>query len=325
MPLRVLALIAALVAATPGAARAEDRPWAVGVSEADQKRAGDLYKAGNERFVNDEWKAALELYLDALTSWDNPNIHYNAAICLIKLDRMVEAYTHMKAALRFGEAPLGKELYGRGRDYMRLLETSVAQLEIVCKAPAGARVSLDGQVLFEDCPQAPQERLVAAGKHQLVSEKRGYRTETRELELRGGSRETVVIVMQVEGTRKLTRRWAKWKPWGVVAGGLVVSAIAAPLWFVTDGKYDRYDEDVANTCRPKGGCPPGDPELAVHDDTLSSARLYRTLTYSTIAVGATGLAVGFVMVLMNQPRLGPVVVTPSVGRDRAGAMISIDW
>src|ERR1700704_3159630 len=84
-----------------------DKPWAAGVTPAAQHTALDLYQAGNTYFEQAQYKDALVKYELALQSWDHPQIHYNAAVCLINLDRPVEAYDHLLAAMRFGLAPLG--------------------------------------------------------------------------------------------------------------------------------------------------------------------------------------------------------------------------
>ncbi|HLL25854.1 MAG TPA: PEGA domain-containing protein, partial [Kofleriaceae bacterium] len=269
--LRVLVAIALL----GGVAGADDKPWAAGVSAENQAKALATFEQGNDRFIKDEWRNALDLYLEALASWDHPNIRYNAAICLIKLDRMVEAYEHMQAAMRFGEPPLGKELHQQGQTYLQVLKSSTSSLEVICKPPDGVTITVDGQPLR----RCPDTKLVTPGKHQIVSEKPGYRTERREVTAPPGGRETVVIVMQIEGTRTLTRRWARWKPWAVVAGGAVIGLAGIPLYLATQGKFDDYDEDVATFCRemPAGGCAPGEADR--FDGQLSSAKTWRAITY----------------------------------------------
>lgn len=318
MGLRVAVVAIVLLA---GTARADEKPWAVGVTQTQQDEALAKFQEGNASFVKDEWRRALDLYLEALRSWDHPNIRYNAAICLIKLDRMVEAYEHMQAAMRFGDAPLGKDLYEQGKTYLQVLESSTSYVEIICKQPDGVQVTLDGERL----DRCPDTKLVAPGKHQIVSEKPGYKTERREIHAPAGGKETVVIVMQVEGSRKLTRRWARWKPWAVVAGGAAIGLAGVPLWFATRGKFDDYDEHVAAYCgmTAAGGCAPG--EIDMFDDELSSARKWRAITYTALAVGATGVAVGVALVLANQPRLGPLVVAPVADGERAGLSISGAW
>ena len=59
------------------------------------------------------------------------------------------------------------------------------------------------------------------------------------------------------------------------------------------------------------------------DDDLSSARTYRALTVTSIALGVTGVGVGIALIVMNQPRYA--TVTPMAGSDRVGAVLTTRW
>src|SRR5262245_46605341 len=111
--MRILLVLAALGVLVLGAAtaHAEDKPWAEGVSAENQKAALALYKEGNKFFEESQYKDALAKYEQALAAWDHPAIRYNAAICRINLDQPVEAYDDIVAALRFGEPPLGRDMF----------------------------------------------------------------------------------------------------------------------------------------------------------------------------------------------------------------------
>ncbi|MBA3503150.1 MAG: hypothetical protein H0T65_22510, partial [Deltaproteobacteria bacterium] len=205
---------------------------------------------------------------------------------------------------------------------LQVLKSSTSYVEIVCKQPEGVTegviVTLDGQRL-EKCNDT---RLVTPGKHQIVSEKPGYRTERKEITAPAGGKETVVIVMEAEGTRKLTRRWNRAIPWTVVGVGTALSVAAVPLFIVTRNKLDDYETDLANACTGTG-CAPNDPRIRALDGDLSSAKTYRALTITSIALGATGIGVGIALIVMNQPRYAKI--TPMAGSDHAGVMITTEW
>ena len=318
MGLRVCVVAVLLVCATAAArAQADDKPWAVGVTQQNQDLALAKFKEGNDSFINDQWPAALARYREALKFWDHPNIRYNAAICLIKMGQMVEAYEHMQAAMRFGDAPLGKDLFKQGQTYLDILKSSTSYIEVVCKQPEGVSVTIDGERL-DTCPDT---KLVTPGQHQIVSEKPGYRTERKEITAPPGGKETVVIVMQVEGTRKLTRRWSPALPWTVVGVGAALSVAAVPLFLRTRDKFDSYESDVLAACT--GGCAPNDPKIRQFEDDLSSAKTYRALTITSIALGAAGVGVGIALIVMNQPRYA--TVTPIVDKEHTGVAITTNW
>ena len=143
MPARILVALL-LLCGLRGLAHADDQPWAAGVSAADQKTAFALYAEGNGFFEHDRYKEALEKYDQAIKVWDHPAIRYNAAVCLINLDRWLEAYDYLTAALRYGEAPLGHDIYRQAEMQMTSVSKEVADLQVKCDEP-GATVRLDGE------------------------------------------------------------------------------------------------------------------------------------------------------------------------------------
>src|SRR5207249_2996934 len=155
-------------------------------------------------FEQDRYKDALPKYVEALALWDHPAIHYNAAVCLINLERPVEAYDHLLAALRYGAAPLGDKLYKDALNYKKALSGQVAPLAVSC-AQSDAKVTLDGADLLA-CPSSV-EKNVLASDHQLVAVKRGYETETRTIHLEPGKKTTLVIELKpLAASKKLVRR-----------------------------------------------------------------------------------------------------------------------
>src|SRR4051812_45471360 len=90
------------------------RPWAAGVTQENQTRAFALFKEGNSLFTNAQYTTANLKYREALILWAHPAIQFNLAVSLIQIDKAVEASEMLDSALRFGEAPLGRDLYQQG-------------------------------------------------------------------------------------------------------------------------------------------------------------------------------------------------------------------
>lgn len=310
-PARVLVATIVLVLGT-STARADDKPWAAGVPKDQQAAALKLYREGNTLFEQDLYPAALERYQRALADWDHPAIHYNAAVCLIRLDRILEAYDHLDRALRFGDAPLGKDLHAEARGYEKLLARQVGTVEVAVDEP-GAEVTLDGQPLFV-APSRVTRRLLT-GSHQVVATKEGFVTETRPLTLGPAAREVVTIeLVRPAASRRLTRRWPAWKPYAAVGGGALIASLGVPLYFAARGNFDGYDDAIERM--PLGTA----PDVATLR-TLDRARLQRAASYGAFAVGGAVIATGLVLVFANQARLAPVVA-PQVDGDRVGLVIS---
>lgn len=291
-----------------GRAVADDKPWAAGVSDENQKKALELYNQGAEAFHNDDFKGAIAIYESALPLWDHPAIRYNLAVCLINLDRVVEAYDNLERAMKFGEAPLGHDLWKQAQTYQRMLASRVAEIQV--HAEPGATVSLDGKPLTET------KQRVLSGDHQIVVEKPRYLTETRAVTAPAG--QTVVINITLKplaAVGQLHRRWSKWVPWTVLGGGLVVAAVGAPFMVGAAHTYDDYDAATA-LCMP--ACIKGTPAGDHLDDLTNQAKTKNTVAVSLFVAGGAIAATGFAMVILNQPRL----VTPDIGRDHVGLAIA---
>ena len=99
-----------------------------------------LFSFSQTYFERSKYKPALEKYRQAAALWDHPSVHFNIAVCLINLDRPVEAQGHLEKAMKYGAAPFGDDLHTQGRVYQQLLRGSLSRLEVVTSQP-GVRVS----------------------------------------------------------------------------------------------------------------------------------------------------------------------------------------
>jgi tetratricopeptide (TPR) repeat protein len=296
------------------------KPW-VNVGEAEQKQAFDLYAEGNALFEHDRYKEALEKYDLALKIWDHPAIRYNAAVCLINLDRWLDAYDYLTAAMRFGEEPLGHDLWRQAQMNMKAVEGKVAELDVKCDEP-GATVSLDGEVLFT-APSSAHRRVLTDKTHQIIAQKKDYQTETRAIRLEPGKPTTLVLELHpLPQHRALVRRWSKWKPWAVTGAGAAVALVGGGFALAARGHYSDYDKQVdANF---SGHTDPNTPPPLPDQNLLHAGDRDANIAYSALAVGGAIAVTGFVMVLLNQPHLAPMV-TPVIGKESAGAVISLSW
>jgi tetratricopeptide (TPR) repeat protein len=306
----------ALLGSAAGIAYADNEPWAEGVPKDKQDAALALYKEGNEFFARDQFKEALDKYAQALAIYDHPAIRYNAAVCLINMDRPVEAYEDLEAALRFGEAPLGSDLYKQGLSYRKLLAGRIAEVDVTTKVPA-TQVTLDGQPVLGDA--GTTSRHVLTGDHQIVAEKPGYQTETKPVHVNAGDRVTIVIDLHpIEKQGELHRRFPKWVPWAVLGAGGAIALAGLPLLLEAQSSFNHYDDGVSQACQ--AGCPPASLPSEYAND-LSHGKLLRVLGYSSFAVGGALVASTFALMAINQPHL----VAPMVSGDTVGLVVSGSW
>src|SRR6185312_506210 len=97
--------VAMAIAVAPSVARADDQPWAVGVSDAQKAQAQKILEEGNQLFLKKDYAQALDKYKAAVAVWDHPAIRFNIVRCLIQLDRPVDASDNLALALKYGAAP----------------------------------------------------------------------------------------------------------------------------------------------------------------------------------------------------------------------------
>ena len=312
------ALVVAMAWAAP--ARAED-PWKVGVSERQRRDAQVLLEQGNALFFEKKYPEALKKYEEAVATWNHPAIRFNIVRCLIRLERLTEAYDNLEKALEYGAAPLEEAVYSEALNYQKLLEKQIGHLDVSC-TQAGARVSLDGQTLIASCPGKASQR-VKPGTHQIVAVQEGYLTKTIDAKVVGGEHDSVdVKLVPLAGAARITRRWAVWKPWVVFGGGLALVGVGAGLQFISSSNLDSYDRQITASCALHACDPKSEPAKSLLEDRDRALRENR-IAIGMIAAGAGATILGGVLLYMNRSytvyEKAHVEFTPTSG----GARVSI--
>ncbi len=302
--------------------------WSRGVSDANQRRALQLFQQGNVFFEEAKYTDAVAIYEQALAAWDHPNIRFNMAVCLINMRQPLVAWDHLTRALRFGEAPLGKRLYSEAMTYQAALMSSLAELRIRSTQPE-AMITVDGGQVTVGKTEHTMKLL--AGKHQLVATRPGYTTDSRALDLPAGEPVTVEIALtpekvkvQVQVFREgYERRWRWWMPWAVSGSSVVLAAIGGIVYAGARSQIAGYDHDLRELCPM--GCDQTDIPEALKNREAAARRK------SGIAIGlwcgAGALAItGGVMAILNRPRKVEernVVPSVTLSRDYVGVGISL--
>lgn len=274
------------------------RPWAQGVSPAQQKAALDLFHEGNVNLNDGLFAKAAESYRAALTHWDHPAIHYNLALAEMNLDQPIEAYDNMDAALKYGEAPLqSKDKFDNAKQYLLLLEKQVADVSVSCDKP-GAKVTVDGKEAF--VAPGKYETRVRIGKHTFVAEKQGYTTRINAPYIGPGEKFRIELKLYTaeELTRYHRKFQATWVPWAVMGAGAVIAFGGALSEFSAQSTYAQYDHKVEQCNMNNTGCQ-SSKELT---DLRSSGDSKKTLGYVGYGVGAAAILVGAGLAWFNRPQ-----------------------
>ncbi|MFE8603024.1 PEGA domain-containing protein [Archangium violaceum] len=279
--------------------------WTQGVSQEEQKTARELFYAGNAALTASIFVAANEKYVKALRHWNHPAIHYNLALALMKLDQPIEVYEHLTSAMHYGPEPLGQDKFENAARYKELLDTQLVRLTISCDEP-GARVTLDGQVLFEG--PGKYQGLVRPGTHSIVAVKEGYMTSDKSRALMPGEKATVNLRPYLI---EYTRRWPAWMPWAVMGSGVAMAAGGGLLHQQTSKDYGVFDTGILQCggCNPKPG---GLADARARGDNLQRA------AFASYGLGGAALITGAVLLYLNQPQ--PNATDPSLKEERVNLM-----
>jgi hypothetical protein len=275
------------------------------VAPADEKAAEVAFREGNDRLSDGLAVKAADAYRRALARWDHPAIHYNLALALINLDQPIEVYDHLTRALQYGPEPLEKDKYDHGKEYLKLVEGQLADVEVQCEK-VGAKVSVDGKEVFVAPGKFASK--VRVGKHTFFADKEGYnaRVETPFV----GAGETFRINLKVYTTPELTRysrKWDRaWVPYTVLGAGVAFVAAGGILQALAQSDYDKFNQKVKECDKPNQGCVISEHKeiTAVRD----SADSKRTMGFVGYGIGAAAIATGTVLAFINRSR--PYQITP---------------
>jgi len=279
-----------------------ERPWAAGVTPEKQRAALKKFQEGNQQLNDGLFPAAVKLYREALKDWEHPAIYYNLALALLNLDQPIEVYESLQKAIKYGAAPLEKDKFDHAKEYLLLVEKQIATVDISCSKP-GAKISVDGKEVFtvsEDGTKGHYVGRVKIGKHTFVAEKPGYNAQVDAPFI--GPGETYRLELTLYTAEELTRykrRWeAKWMPYAVIGGGVVLGLAGALLHVSATSSYEDYDAAVAkcNADSMSMGCA-NDGAVA---DMRKSGDTKTTMGYIGYGVAGAALVTGAILLYLNR-------------------------
>jgi len=247
--------------------------------------------------------------------WDHPAIRFNVVRCLIQLDRTVEAADNLKLALKYGAAPLEEAVYNEALAYEKLLANQIGDLDVTYTQP-GVAVTLDGQPLLT-CP-GTQTRRVAPGRHQIVGSLDGFLTKSTEVKVVGGQREQVELSLVSMSAAAIGHRWATWKPWVVLGGGLAVVGIGGLVEYQASQDMSSFDRQLALVCADTG-CGPGRPIPQNVADEKQQAQRENAIAIGVMSVGLAAAAAGGALLYLNRG----LPIYPSIEHTTGGAAVSL--
>jgi len=293
----MLATLIAAISLDPRLARADDagKPWARGVSKERKAKAQSLLEQGNVLFLENRHKEALGLYEAALAAWDHPAIRFNAVRALVVLDRPIAAQENLEKALAYGAEPLEDAVYREALNYQRLLVAMIGDLEIRCDQP-GVTVRVNGAALMT-CPGVHRQRMTP-GKHVVSGSGGRLLARTIDAVVTPGKLETIEVKLAPIDELVAHARWAAWKPWAVVGAGVVLVGVGTVFRVQAERESNAIEAIVQDRCQ--ASCTPDQYGLG---DRQARVDRNNALWTTGLAVGATAIATGLTLVILNRPQL----------------------
>jgi len=159
-------------------------------TEAERAQARAAFQRGVEAYAAERFQEALASFQEAYRIAPHPSVRVNMANCYERLDRPLEALDHFERFLAEAENA-SPEQQREVRTAVRRLRQQVGEV-FVRVQPDGATVRV-GDVLRTTPVLEPIE--LARGTHRVEVSLAGHRTETRDVEVRGGDRVEVTVTL----------------------------------------------------------------------------------------------------------------------------------
>ena len=179
-----LASLAALASLAPAAAHAQ--------TDAERAQAREAFQAGVEAFGAKRYEEALQSFQEAYRIAPHPSVRVNMANCYEQLGRPVEALDHFERFLIEADSATPAQRT-EVRQAIERLRGQIGEVFFRVE-PDGATVSIDdGQARTAPILDAVE---LPVGQHEVVVRLEGHRTVTRTIDVAGGDRAEVRIVLE---------------------------------------------------------------------------------------------------------------------------------
>jgi hypothetical protein len=289
-------LLAILILTAATVAYAEE-PWEANTPVEQREAANQLFAEANTLFGRQAQSAALEKYAAAIKLWDHPLIHFNMAVTLVRLDRLVEAEEHFNAALKYGDAPYSPEQYQQLLDYQKLVRGQIGQISVSCTQP-DVQVLLDAKPWLT-CPGTKTEKL-RTGEHLVVGERKGYATESRRVVASAAKNAAIKIELRsLDALATYEYPSPRWIPWTVAGGGAAVILGGVAMWVASREEMDRFEKSYTRECA--NSC---ETDLSLHlslRDQRDSATFKDHVAVAMFTIGGAAAVAGAVWIVLNRP------------------------
>ena len=272
----------------------KEYPWAKGVSEEARKESTRLFFEARRHYHDSLFALAADKYRAALAACNchHPAAHYNLVLSLVNLDRPVEMYENLIAAMENGLERLSKERFEQAKNFKVLLEKQLVAIDLRCDVP-GAKVTIDGRQVLT--PPGRYRGMERPGVHTVLAFKHGMVTNQVFRQMDGGQK--IALSMDLKTEEELTvyeRRWAAWKPWTLLGAGAAVALAGGGLHYAAIKQTQAADRGVVDC----SGC---GPRRDLTHERLNAATMEKVAIVG-YSVGGAAIATGAVLAFLNRAK-----------------------
>jgi hypothetical protein len=170
--------------------------------------------------------------------------------------------------------------------------------------------------------------------HEITATRRDYLSEAKRVTVAAGQVQDIEIkLVTLDEAADAGRPWAKWKPWAVVAAGLVVAGGSAAVHAVSAHDFKRFDDDFVTLGCSTTGCTTAElgPSRV---QRLSHGALLQDIAVGGYITGGVLFTAGVALLYFNRPRLveqrvttartNHLDITPTVSGDAIGVVLTMD-
>jgi hypothetical protein len=274
--------------------------------------AGALHKQALEALTTSRFSQARKLWMQAYAMARDPKYLYNIARMSMELDQPVEALEHFEAFVRqVGNQRRFQRQRLNANTFIARLMRQVAVISITANQE-GVRVTVDEVQL----PPGPLQRSIRLrpGRHVVTAALEGHHGETRTFDLGAQTRQDITIDLKkiehkvITKPAKLKYPLPVWLPWTALGVGLAIAAGGGGSLAVAAQKFEDFDRSVNQ----------GSPDIELD----KQGRLYRSVGIGLMATGGALAIGGLIALLLNRPKLVPVVET---GNDSRTSQKRVRW
>lgn len=303
--------------------QADSGPCIADASDADKRQARAITDAAHALNLDFRFEEAAAAYARVIALWDHPEYRLALARALYNAAKLLESHAHFSRAVQCGRGVLSDQQLREAQSQLQRLRAQLATVEIRSDSP-------DAQIILDGRPLAMSDRatrIAYPGHHVVRARRDGYLEQSIEFDVAAGQRALVQPhMLRAADAIVYERRFPRWQPWAVVAGGWALALVGTGLRVHVTALEDGYRQKLEEQCLGQF-C-----EFA--NDSPITAEWKRIKIENRVAIGAlitagATLAAGATLVLLNQPKArqrrggneGKVQIVPLVTADNASVSL----